>query len=141
MIILWALTAIVDAVLRLPKDDILDQPSEFCLHLMGARRGGLGNGFGLSSGSLGLQAETIEVHNPELSITRTAILDYFEAQRSLSKIFNWNSSHSYEESAKEFLGELCGTLAFPTDEKSMVGYMTQRNSLINKNYPEFHVYR
>lgn len=91
MVVLWAMTAIADAVLRLPRADILDQPSEFCLHLMGTVGGGLGNGFGLSSAQFGSQAETIEVHNPELNITRTAILDYFDSQRRLTKLFNWNN--------------------------------------------------
>lgn len=141
MVVTWAMAAIADAVLRLPRERILDQPSDFCLFLMGAASGGIGKGFGISSAMFGSQAETIEVHQPELNITRTAILDYFESQRRIVKMFNWNDGHMYEEPVKEFLGTLCASLAFPTDEKSMVGYMVQGNTLINKNYPEFHVYR
>ena len=141
MIVTWAITAIADSILRLPKDSILDQPSKSCLYLMGSSKGGVGKGYGISSARFGSQVETIEAHHPELSITRTAILDYFDSQTRLEKIFNWNDGHMYEESLKEFVGSFCESLAFPTDEKSMIAYMIQRNSLINKNYPEFHVYR
>ena len=141
VVVTWALAALADSILRLPRCSVLDQPSEFCLFLMGDGQGGAGKGYGISSAMFGSQAETIEVHNPELSITRTAILDYFESQRRLVKILNWNDGHMFEEPVKEFLGTLCASLAFPTDEKSMVGYMVQGNTLVNKNYPEFHVYR
>lgn len=141
MVVTWAIAAIADAVLRLPRASVLDQPSAFCLYLMGEIAGGVGTGYGISSARFGSQAETIEVHHPELNITRTAILDYFDSQRRLTKLFNWNDGHMYEEPVKEFLGSLCASLAFPVDEKSMVGYMVQGNTLVNKNYPEFHVYR
>lgn len=141
LIVVWALTAVADSILRLPKDRVLDQPSRFCLFLMGSIGGGIGKGFGVSVSNFGSQVETIEAHHPELSITRTAILDYFESQQRLTKIFNWGDGHIYEESLKEFLGTFCTSVAFPTDEKSMIGYIVQSNTLINKNYPEFHVYR
>jgi hypothetical protein len=32
------------------------------------------------------------------------------------------------------LAGLCTDLAFPTDEKSLVGYMIQGNQLVNKNF-------
>ena len=42
-------------------------------------------------GSFATQSETIEVHYPELSVARTAVLDYFQSpsQNRLEKIFSW----------------------------------------------------
>ena len=38
-----------------------------------------------------MQCETIELHTAELSVARTAVLDYFQspAQQRLEKIFTW----------------------------------------------------
>jgi len=49
------------------------------------------SGFGISVGSFATQSEIIEVHYPELSVARTAVLDYFQspAQIRLEKIFSW----------------------------------------------------
>ena len=67
---------------------------QVCCHLMGrtteGRQLGL-SGFGLSVGSFATQSETIEVHYPELSVARTAVLDYFQSpsQNRLEKIYSW----------------------------------------------------
>jgi hypothetical protein len=41
------------------------------------------------------QSETIEIHYPELSVARTAVIDYFQspAQRRLLKIFSWEETY------------------------------------------------
>ena len=85
------IAAITDAVMR---KRAVDRPSEVCTQLMGQTRDGrqLGHpGFGLSAGSFATQSETIEIHSAELSIARTAVLDYFTspAQKRLDKIFSW----------------------------------------------------
>ncbi len=63
-------------------------------HLFGQCRDGqqLGiTGFGLSVSSFATQTATIELHQPELSVARTAVLDYFLSpqQSQLQKIFTW----------------------------------------------------
>ena len=76
---------------------------------MGRAYGGLGDqSFGIDLGSFSVQAETIEVHTPELNVTRTAILDYFNSpeQLSLEKIFKWETGGRLEPELKEFLGFL-----------------------------------
>lgn len=39
------------------------------------------------------------------------------------------------------MADICSELAFPVGEKAFVGYIASRSALINKNYPEFHVFR
>ena len=45
-------------------------------------------GFGTTVGTFSEQSETMEVHYPELSVARTAVLDYFQSpnQRRLEKV-------------------------------------------------------
>jgi hypothetical protein len=132
------IAAMIDVTLR---KVATDQPSEFCLHYLGQSAGGRGKGYGLSMAAFDTQSETIELHTPELSVARAAVLDYFSEQRSLTKIFNWQDGHHLDEHSAEFIATLCGDLAFPGDVKSIVGYITTGNQLINKNYPEFHILR
>lgn len=146
LVITACIAALADVVLRRAATD---QPSEFCLHLMGsndagvnqAHRIGRGEGFGLSMHNFAQQSETIVLHTPELNIARTAVLDYFEAQGNLTKMFNWNENHRPEEAAMKFLAGLSSDLAFPSGAEQLIQYIEKGNALVNKNYPEFHVYR
>ena len=138
IIITGCIAAILDVTLR---KVATDQPSEFCLRYLGERWGGRGKGFGLSMAAFDTQSETIELHTPELSVARAAVLDYFSHQKSLTKILNWQDGHHFDESTAEFLASVCADLAFPSDTKSLIGYMITGNQLINKNYPEFHILR
>ena len=138
IIITGCIAAILDVTLRKVGTD---QPSEFCLRYMGERMGGKGNGYGISMAAFDTQSETIELHTPELSVSRAAVLDYFSEQKGLKKIWNWSDGHHFDESSAEFIATLCGDLAFPSDIESLTKYMTINNQLINKNYPEFHVLR
>ncbi|CAE7676808.1 unnamed protein product, partial [Symbiodinium microadriaticum] len=138
IIITGCISAILDVTLR---KVAIDQPSEFCLRYLGERWGGRGKGFGLSMAAFDTQSETIELHTPELSVARAAVLDYFSQQKSLTKIFNWQDGHHLDENTAEFLASVCADLAFPADAKSLIGYMITGNQLINKNYPEFHILR
>ena len=138
LIITGCIAAMVDVTIR---HISTDQTSEFCLHYMGERAGGVGNGYGISMASFDTQSETIELHTPELCVARSSILDYFYEQKSLKKIFNWENGHQLDEPTAEFVSNISTSLAFPTDPKSLVGYITTRNQLINKNYPEFHILR
>lgn len=138
LIITGSIAAMVDVTIRHVSTD---QTSEFCLHYIGQRGGGLGNGFGISMASFDTQSETIELHTPDLCVARQAILDYFYDQKSLKKIFNWEGGHQLDEPTAEFLSNIANSLAFPADAKSLISYVTTRNQLINKNYPEFHILR
>lgn len=138
LILTGCIAAILDATLRKIGTD---QPSEFCLRYMGKRSGGLGKGYGLSMAAFDTQSETIELHTPELSVCRAAVLDYFAEQKGLTKIWNWPEGHNFDEPTSEFLATLCGDLAFPSDMESLTKYMITGNQLINKNYPEFHILR
>ena len=72
-----AIAAIADAVMRARVSDV---PSAFCAHLIGDSDGDmpqqctrLHEGFGLTTGYLGPQSETIEAVTPELNVARTAV--------------------------------------------------------------------
>eukprot|EP00457_Paulinella_chromatophora_P000002 gb/GEZN01000002.1/.p1 GENE.gb/GEZN01000002.1/~~gb/GEZN01000002.1/.p1 ORF type:complete len:6816 (+),score=1425.09 gb/GEZN01000002.1/:114-20561(+) len=95
LVVPGVICAIADATMRRRASDL---PSEVCSHLMGQTRDGvqLGiPGFGLSVATFATQTETMEVHNPELSVARTAVLDYFQSpqQRVLEKIFTWEDNY------------------------------------------------
>lgn len=134
------IAAILDVTLRKVGTD---QPSEFCLRYMGERNGagGRGKGYGISMAAFDTQSETVELHTPELSVCRAAVLDYFAEQKGLTKIWNWPEGHQMDEPTAEFLASVCGDLAFPADMESLSKYMITGNQLINKNYPEFHILR
>lgn len=134
------IAAILDVTLRKVGTD---QPSEFCLRYMGERDGseGRGKGYGISMAAFDTQSETMELHTPELSVCRAAVLDYFSEQKGLTKIWNWPEGHQLDEPTAEFLAAVCGDVAFPADMESLTKYMTTENELINKNYPEFHILR
>jgi hypothetical protein len=149
LIITGMIAAMVDVTIRHVSTD---QTSEFCLHYMGKRavlagggvseaNAGSENGYGISMASFDTQSETIELHTPELCVARAAILDYFDEQKSVKKIFNWEGGHQLDEPTAEFVTNLATSLAFPVDPKSLIGYVTTQNQLINKNYPEFHILR
>eukprot|EP01087_Luapelamoeba_hula_P004848 TRINITY_DN1482_c0_g1_i1.p1 TRINITY_DN1482_c0_g1~~TRINITY_DN1482_c0_g1_i1.p1 ORF type:complete len:4317 (-),score=602.49 TRINITY_DN1482_c0_g1_i1:51-13001(-) len=131
------MAAIADVVIRKRATDI---PSELSLHLMGD---GARFGYGLSVGKFGEQSETIEVHAPELNIARTAVLDYFAAQRDIipssHQIFCWENGNGFEQNTNRFLGEVCEELAFPQND--IHAYISGEQPLILKNYPEFLCYR
>ena len=87
------IAALLDSIMRRRASN---HPSEACSHLMGKMKDGrqLGNpGFGISVGTFAEQTETIEVHQPELHVARTAVLDYFQSpsQRRLAKIYSWEN--------------------------------------------------
>lgn len=138
VILTGCIAAILDATLRKVSTD---QASEFCLRYIGENGGGVGKGFGIDMAAFDTQSETIELHTPELSVCRAAVLDYFAEQKVLTKIWNWPQGHHFEEPTTEFLVGVCGDLGFPSDMESLTSYMTTGSRLINKNYPEFHILR
>ena len=129
------ISAIADVVMRKRATDI---PSEVSLHLMGDSQ--FGFRYGLSTGPFGTQSETIEVHKPELSIARTAVLDYFSAQKNFVKIFDWESNYPlvFQEGTDQWLYQVSRELAFPDPPSAMVD---GSNPYIIKNYPEFACFR
>jgi len=138
IIVPGCIAAIADAVMRKKATDI---PSEVSLHLMGF--GGRGQPYGLSTGMFGSQSETIEVHQPELNLARTAIIDYFSDQQHFvpdhNQIFCWEKGQLPENSMSRFLSQICTELAFPQND--IAAYVSGEQHLIIKNYPEFECYR
>jgi thiol-disulfide isomerase/thioredoxin len=138
--------AIADAVLRRLA---VDRPSEFSGILMGCTVDGrqLGiAGFGTSVSTFAEQTETMEIHYPELSIARTAVLDYFQSphQKRLEKIFDWESNFvlAPTRSLVKMLRHLCRAIAFADPKPHML--LCDRYpemSLLMKNYPELRAYR
>ncbi len=95
-----AIAAIADAVLRRMATD---RPSEVSAVLLGKNKDGRSNGnpgFGLSISTFAEQSETMEVHSPELSVARCAVLDYFmgPAQRRLEPIFDFERKYKLKPS-------------------------------------------
>ncbi len=80
--------AIADALLRRRASD---RPSEFCCILQGTTVDGIQlgvAGFGTTVSTFAEQTETMEIHCPELSVARTAVIDYFQSplQQRLEKV-------------------------------------------------------
>ena len=138
LIITTSIGLFVDSILRRPATD---QPSEFCMHLHGYR----GRSYGLSIEKFKEQTEFCEIHTPELLLARSCIIEYFEAQseKGVINIFkNWaNTGPKLNEEICDFFQGFNMELAYPAGEKAFIGYIVQGNALLNKNYPEWHVYR
>lgn len=146
VVVSGAIAAVSDAVMR---RRAVDQPSEVCVHLMGQTREGkqLGiPGFGLSVSSFATQTETMEMHVPELNITRTAILDYFQspAQRQLAKIFSWEDDFILKPGRPliQYLRNVSRDIAAPiTRPHTLLTDQLPEQSVLKKNYPELQCYR
>ncbi len=138
LIITTSIGVFVDCILRRPATD---QSSEFCMHLCGYK----GRSYGLSIEKFKEQTEFSEIHTPELLLARSSIIEYFEAQtqKGVINIFkNWASTGpKLNEEICEFFQGFNSDLAYPAGEKAFIGYIIQGNALLNKNYPEWHVYR
>jgi hypothetical protein len=111
IVVSGCIAAIADAVIR---KIAVDEPSEVCSNLMGCAVNGrqLGHsGYGISVGSFATQSETLEIYTAELSIARTAILDYFQSpqQRRLEKIFSWEEEFVLKpgKNLMQFLRLIC----------------------------------
>lgn len=138
--------AISDAVLR---RRAVDEPGIFSSHLMGMNGDGqqLGlTGFGISLGTFATDAETMEVHYPELNIARTAVLDYFNSpqQKRLEKVFHWEQTYELRpgKSLVRLVRNLFHELAHsnPRPHLALVDGLPI-NSFIIRNIPEFKPFR
>eukprot|EP00750_Incisomonas_marina_P014138 INCI17609.11.p1 GENE.INCI17609.11~~INCI17609.11.p1 ORF type:complete len:5029 (+),score=1065.32 INCI17609.11:298-15384(+) len=146
IIVNGCLVAIGDAVMR---RRATDHPSEACSHLMGQCRDGeqLGiPGFGLSVSSFASQTATIELHQPELCIARTAVLDYFLSpqQQMLQKIFTWEESYKLRptKTMMKYLRNVCREIAAPlTDAHKLLLTTEPKQSILHVNYPELKAYQ
>ena len=129
------MAAIADTLARRVAED---EPSYLSAHLAGhaGRAGGLG--YGLSAGPLGLQSETIEAHRPELSVARTAVLDYFGAMVGAEKIFAWEAGQGRDAANLDGLVKgLCDELAWNPSPSLRPQYACYRSLLLMKNLPEW----
>eukprot|EP00808_Paulinella_micropora_P006835 g75373.t1 len=147
MIIPGVIAAIADAVMR---KRAVDLPSEACTHLMGQLRDGkqLGiPGFGLTCSTFQTQIETTEIHNMELSVARTAVLDYFQSpeQRALEKIFVWEANYYLkpEKTLIRYIRNICRELAasVPMPHLEMQDQRGNSPAFLLKSYPELKAYR
>lgn len=146
IIVPGCMCAISDAVIRRIAED---EPSEVSSHLMGRTIGGkqLGHpGYGISVGSFATQSETIEIHSPELSIARTAVLDYFQSpsQRKLEKFFTWENDYDLKPTKEliKFIRMISRDtgLSVPRPYLMLLDGKPMCSSLM-KNYPELRCYR
>jgi hypothetical protein len=146
IVVAGCLAALADVVVR---KRAYNEPSEACSHLMGQTRDGrqLGvPGFGISVGSFATQSETIEVHYPELSVARTAIIDYFESpvQRCLKKIFSWEEDFVNKPGVNliKYLRSVSREVAFSNSKPHAELFDgSPQISMLMKNYPELSCYR
>ena len=77
MLILGCMACIGDCVLRMTA---CDRPSKFALHYAGNVDGPV-KAFGFDMGYYAMESETACFTEPELTTTRTQLLDYFYQQR------------------------------------------------------------
>jgi hypothetical protein len=140
------IAAIADAILR---RRAADRPSEFCCILNGTTVDGrqLGvAGFGTTVGTFAEQTETMEIHAPELSVARTAVIDYFQSplQQRLEKIFDWETSFELKPTRPlvKMLRHLCRAVAlsYPRPHLLLLDGSPERSMLL-KQYPEMRAYR
>ena len=101
----------------------------------------------MSVGTFATQAETIELHYPELSIARTAVLDYFQSpeQKRLAKIFTWEENYDLKpgEHLIKYLRNVCRELGIADPNHHLFindDYATRFTALI-RSYPELKAYR
>jgi hypothetical protein len=94
-------------------------------------------GFTLGAAALALQAAVVPVHTPELNTARACVLDYFNSQSSLTRIYNWEKTERLESGTTKWLGLICADLAFPSDGYNTPRYISDSRELVIKNYPEF----
>ena len=146
IIVNGCICAIGDAVMR---RRATDHPSEVCSHLMGQCRDGqqLGiPGFGLSVSSFASQTATIELHEPELCVARTAVLDYFLSpeQQPLQKIFTWEESFKLRPTKAQikYLRNVCREIAAPVSDAHKLMLTTEpKQSILHVNYPELKAFQ
>eukprot|EP00808_Paulinella_micropora_P027890 g22517.t1 len=145
LVVPGVLCAISDAVMRRRAKDL---PSEVCSHLMGETRDGkqLGiPGFGLSVATFATQTETMEVHTPELSVARTAVLDYFQSpqQRILEKIFTWEDNYFMKpgKTLTRYLRNVNRELSAPVPTPYTCLLDNYPMAPLMKEYPELRAYR
>ena len=88
-----SIMCVADRVLRVPATDI---ESDFCAHYSGRAEGPC-KPFGIKLGAFGSESEVMKFNDPELALTRTLVLDYFDNQASLVPpnhfIFQWELGH------------------------------------------------
>jgi hypothetical protein len=147
MVVPGLIASIADCILRRLASD---RPSKFTGVLLGLNTGDgrrLGfPGFGLSVGSFAEQTETMEVHYPELSLARTAVIDYFTSpdQRRLDKVFDWEIDYIMRPTRNliKMLRHICRSLAWTSiSPHTLLTDSTPESSLLFKQFPELRAYR
>jgi len=135
IIIPSVIAAVTDAVLRATVTDMVSPFSE-----------SLRSGFGLSSGHLGAQSETIEVTTPELNVARTGVLDYFKGLLELPGFrcfMSWEDGAAIEKNTIIFMMMLAkkGALTPSLSAEYPIGSPYGLEGAVLKQYPEALCYR
>jgi len=140
MVVPAAIACVADVVMR---QLATDKPSRVSVHLRGDKQGSAKRPGGFTFGTAALveQLVTMPVHTAELNCTRTRVLDYFGAQKALAAIWMWERSQGLELETARFIQRIARDLAWPSDAKHTVDYMTDPSALMMKNFPEFRCFR
>eukprot|EP00755_Sulcionema_specki_P005608 Sspe_Gene.33212::Locus_16237_Transcript_1_1_Confidence_1.000_Length_12018::g.33212::m.33212 len=140
--VLGSIMAIADCIIR---QVAVDEPSRFSQHLSGHRDKAP---FAPSVGYFSKQSETMKITCPEISIVRTAILDYFESLHETvpaeNSIFNWERGMDKHNGCSQLFFQLTQAEAFPLGQQhrylmSITG--DNPHVLVQKNFPEVTAYR
>ena len=127
----------------------VDEPSEVCAQLSGRTVQGrqLGTtGYGITTSTFATQCETIEIHSAELSVARTAVLDYFQspAQQRLEKMFNWEKEYNLtpDRNLVKYLRSCMREIGYSNPHVYQLLIDSNPTcSMLIKNYPELKCYR
>lgn len=122
-----AMAAIGDAILRQEPTDV--DSSLVSVYLKYFTMGG--------AELLAAQSAVLPCQTPEVNVARTAVVDYFAAQASLTKIFTWEDGSYVGFGTESYMANICRSLAYPADQPSLGAYETSRPNLLIKNHPEF----
>jgi len=120
--------ALCDVVLR---KEATDFPSEFSLIYA--------KGWGISYSVFAKQAETIELHTPELNIAMTAILDYHARLKTNPHqvLFAWENSLGPCQAWARLEGEVARNMCFPADS---IQTLLNGNPYLFHFFPEVRVW-
>jgi len=108
LMVMGAITVLADAIIRKRSSDI---PSDLSLFLRGSSTKEKSGGFYVSAVNFAQQCNNVLVISPALNTTRSAILDYFDAQPAKgNEIFSWEGGNGQQSGTTKFLKQVCEEL-------------------------------
>ena len=108
LMVMGAITVLADAIIRKRSSDI---PSDLSLALRGTKDKSK-SGFYVSAVNFAQQCNNVLVISPALNTTRSAILDYFDAQKAAkgNEMFSWERGNGPQSGTTKFLKQICEEL-------------------------------